>query len=101
MTTKGFWNRVKVRIKEKGLTQQEAAKALRFPFSTFRNWMHKNISPPLMYGYRISRFLGVSLEFLISGQGKDNISKTNEEVLLLLKKAEEKLKKIRRNANIE
>jgi transcriptional regulator with XRE-family HTH domain len=44
-----FWNRVKSCIKEKGVTQQEAAKALRFSFSTFRNWMTKNVNPPLMY----------------------------------------------------
>jgi len=50
-----------------------------------------------MYASRISKYLGVSLDYLISGQGKDNISKTQEEVILLLKQAEEKLKKIRRN----
>ena len=97
MNTKMFWNRIKNCIKEKGVTQQEAAKALRFSFSTFRNWMSKNVSPPLMYASRISKYLGVSLDYLISGHGKDNISKTQEEVILLLKQAEEKLKKIRRN----
>ena len=90
-----FWNRIKICIKEKGVTQQEAAKSLRFSFSTFRNWMSKNVSPPLMYASRISKYLGVSLDYLISGHGKDNISKTQEEVILLLKQAEEKLKKIR------
>ena len=54
-------------------------------------------SPPLMYASRISKYLGVSLDYLISGQGKDNISKTQEEVILLLKQAEEKLKKIWRS----
>jgi len=92
-----FWSRVKRCIKEKGVTQQEAAKALGFSFSTFRNWMSKNVNPPLMYANRISKYLGVSLEYLINGQGKDDISKTQEEVILLLKQAEEKIKKIRRN----
>ena len=53
--------------------------------------------PPLDNAHKISKYLGVSLEYLISGQGKDNISKTNEEVLALLKEAEEKLSKIRRD----
>jgi len=97
MNTKKFWDRVKKGIKEKGVSQFEASKALKFPFSTFRNWMTKNVSIPLLYAFRISKYLGVSLDYLVSGQGKDAVSKTNEEVLLLLKQADEKLRKIRRN----
>jgi len=97
MKTRDFWSRVKICIKEKGVTHQEAARACRFSYSTFRNWMYKNISPPLAYSYRISKYLGVSLEYLISGQGKDNISQTNEKNLLLIKEIGENIKKIRRN----
>jgi len=97
MNTKNFWNRVKTRIKEKALTQENVAKACSIPFTTLRNWMSKNMVPPLDNAHKISKYLGVSLEYLISGQGKDNISKTNEEVLALLKEAEEKLSKIRRD----
>ena len=97
MNTKIFWKRVKTCIKEKGLTQLELSKACEITYGTFRNWLTKNVSPPLMYAHRISKFLGVSLEYLINGHGKDDVSKTNEEVLLLLKEAEKKLRKIRRN----
>ena len=95
MNTKMFWNRVKKCIKEKGLTQEEFTKVCKFSFSTFRNWMTRDVNPPLTYAYTISKHLGVSLEYLINGQGKDAISKTNEEVLALLKRAEGKLKQIR------
>ena len=98
MNTRFFWNRVKARIKEKGMTQQEVAKACKIPFSTFRNWMARNLNPPLIYAHRISQYLGVSLEYLINGQGTDYVSKTNEKALALLKQAEEQLTKIRRNA---
>jgi transcriptional regulator with XRE-family HTH domain len=84
-------------MKEKGVTQQEAAKALRFSFSTFRNWMSKNVNPPLIYATRISKYLGVSLDYLVYGHGKDIISKTQEKVILLLREAEVEIKKIRRN----
>jgi transcriptional regulator with XRE-family HTH domain len=97
MNTRNFWDRVKTCVKEKGVTQMELAKSCKFTYGTFRNWISKNINPPLMYAYRISKYLGVSLEYLISGSGKDDVSKTNEEVLVLLKEAEEKLRKIRRN----
>ena len=97
MNTRMFWNRVKICIKENGTTQMELAKACKFTYGTFRNWMSKNVNPPLMYANRISKYLGVSLDYLISGQGKDHVSKTHENVLMLLKEAEGNIKRIRRN----
>ena len=96
MNTKIFWSRVKTKIKEKGITQQDVAKACNFSFYTFRNWMTRNLNPPLIYAHRISKFLGVSLEYLISGQSSDYASKLNEKVIALLKEAEDNLAKIRR-----
>ena len=95
MNTKAFWGRVRLRIKEKSVTQAEAAKVCGVPHSTLRNWMSKNMVPPLNYAHRLARYLGVSLEYLISGQGMDKVSLTNEKVLNLLKEAEEKLTEIR------
>ena len=97
MDIRAFWNRVKTGIKEKSATQEEAARFCRIPYQKLRNWMSKCRIPPLNYAHRLSQYLGVSLEYLISGEGKDIISKTNEEILVLLKQSEEKLKKIRRN----
>ena len=96
MDAKAFWSRVKRRLKEKAVTQEEAARACDLSFTKFRNWMSKNMIPPLSDAYRLSRYLGVSLEYLINGEGKDDVSKTNEEVLALLKEAEKKLITIRR-----
>jgi len=59
--------------------------------------MSRSLNPPLMYAHRISTYLGVSLEFLISGSGKDIVSKTNEEMLVLLKEMEGKILRIRRD----
>jgi len=95
MNVRNFWNRVKIRIKEKAITQEVVAKACNIPFTTFRNWMSKNMIPPLNHAHSISKYLGVSLEYLISGQGKDDVSKTNNEVISLLEQAKEKLIKIR------
>ena len=97
MNTKMFWNRVKTCTKEKGKTQLELVNACGFTYGSFRNWMSKNVNPPLIYAHRISKYLGVSLEFLINGKGKDNVSKTNEEVILLLKKAQKKMIGLRRS----
>ena len=99
MNNKMFWSRVKAQIKEKGLTQQETSKACGISFFTFRNWIARNLNPPLMYAHRISQYLGVSLDYLISGSGKDIVSKTNEEILILLKEMEGKMLRIRRDAS--
>ena len=93
MNTRKFWSRVKARIKEKGMTQEQVAKACGFSYGTFRNWIYKNVSLPLLYANKISKVLGVSLDYLINGQKKDDKSNSNEEVIKLLKMAEEKLRK--------
>ena len=97
MNTKMFWGRVRTQMKEKGVTQQEMSKVCEVPFPTFRNWMARNLNPPLVYADRISKYLGVSLEYLIRGSGKDIVSKTNEEMLVLLKTMEGKILQIRRD----
>ena len=97
MKTKAFWSRVKAGIKEKSVTQAEAAKACQLPYAKLRNWMSRNMIPPLDSAHRLARFLGVSLEFLISGRGTDIVSKTNEEILVLLKEAEKMLMEVRRS----
>ena len=97
MNTKIFWTRVKACTKEKGISQLDLSKSCKLTYGTFRNWISKGVNPPLIYADRIAKNLGVSLEYLINGQGKDSVSKTNEKVLLLLKEAEVNLKKIRRD----
>jgi len=65
-----FWKRVKVLIKEKEITQEVAAEACSRSLNTFRGWMSKGIIPPLEDAHELARFLGVSLEYLVSGREK-------------------------------
>ena len=97
MDIRSFWNRVKAGIKDKAVTQKEAARSCRIPYQKLRNWMSKCMIPPLNYAHRLSQYLDVSLEYLISGEGTDKISKTNEEILVLLKQLNVKFTEIRRN----
>ena len=97
MNAKVFWDRVKKRIKEKSLTQKETAKAIGIEYAIFRNWISRNMFIPINHAYILSKYLGVSIEYLLTGKGKDKISKTNEKVLLLLKDAEKRLSEIRLN----
>ena len=91
MDTTAFWKRVKKLLKEKNITQAEAAKACDLSLYTFRGWMAKGISPPLCDAVKIARLLGVSLEYLVAGPLTDKNVKVNREVIFLLNKASEKL----------
>ena len=93
MDTNAFWKRVKILLKERNIIQADAAKACEISISTFRGWMAKGISPPLVDAVRIARFLGVSLEYIISGPLDSRNAKINRDVLTLLKMASEKLNK--------
>ena len=68
MNWKAFWKRVKLSLKENGVTQEAAAKLIGISAHTFRAWMSKGRIPPLSYAFKLSNFLGVSLEYLITGR---------------------------------
>ena len=95
MQIKAFWNRVKLQIKARAATQADAAKACGLLPDTFRRWMSIDMVPPLSHSYRLARYLGVSLEYLITGRGPDKAAPTNEEILALLKKVSEELAELR------
>ena len=101
MNVKAFWSRVRIRIKERSLTQKDAAIAIGIEYPKFRKWMSRNMIIPMNYGYRLSRYLGVSIEYLITGHGTDKVSRINEKVLLLLREAEKNLTQIRLNVEFE
>ena len=94
MTVEQFWNRVRSCLKQKRMTQVEAAQACGIPFSTFRGWMTKGITPTLFVAHTLSVFLGVNFEYLVTGRKIDENKKINE-ALNLLNKAIEKLQRIR------
>jgi transcriptional regulator with XRE-family HTH domain len=76
--------RIKSLIKDKQVTQAETASACDISLGTLRGWMCKKIIPPLDDAYKLSAYLGVSLEFLIGGQDK-NKAAVIKELLFSLK----------------
>ena len=92
MRIKAFWKRVKFLLKEKGTTQVMAAKICGRSLNTFRGWMSKDIIPPLDNAFELAQYLGVSLEYLITGRETDRAAQI-ETVRHLLEKSNEKLKR--------
>jgi transcriptional regulator with XRE-family HTH domain len=76
MDINAFWNRVKILLKEKGVTQVAMAKACGFSPATFKGWMAKLVTPTVDSAFAIAQYLDVSLEYLISGRGLSKSSKT-------------------------
>ena len=90
-----FWEQVKRTIKDKGITQAAVAGACGVPLSTFKGWISKNYFPTVIGGYSIAKFLGVSLDYLITGEEKTS-AKEIDSALVLLRQAEGRLEKISR-----
>ena len=57
---------------DKRLTQRELSKKLDIAQSTISSWKNNNTSPPTELLLPISEFLGVSIEYLLSGQESDH-----------------------------
>ena len=93
MAKNNFWRRVDQRLKETKTTQKDLAEYLNIPHRTLENWIGRGIYPVTPDGYRIARFLGVSVEYLLSGKERKTESKIAA-IRSMLKKADEKLKKL-------
>ena len=94
MKEEKFWTIVKSILKKNKKTQAEAAAACGVKLRTFQNWIYKDLFPTIVDGYNLARFLGVSVEYLVTGKEKDTKIKIDS-ARYLLKEADNKLKKIR------
>lgn len=92
-----FWKRIKDLIKERHITQAEAARVAHMSVNTFKAWMSRGTIPSLDVAYNLARYFEVSLEYLISGKEADRAARI-EDVILSLKKTELKLLKIKRSS---
>ena len=97
MRTKDFWKRVKLLSKEKRVTQQMVAEATGIPVSTFKNWMCRETIPPLDYTVVLSRYFGVSIDYLVYGN-EAKVSVKIKEAQVSLRTVNCKLKEIRRSS---
>ena len=93
MNTEKFWNRVKAQMKAHKITQVKFAEYIDVPRSTFLRWLKFNISPDVETAYNIATALGVSLEYLVTGENK-KAEKIRMEQTEARKSAEIELKKL-------
>lgn len=63
-------------LSERGITQKEFAQALGISQSAVSDWKKKS-SPASEHIYKISEFLGVSVEYLLTGKERPAINASN------------------------
>ena len=93
MDAKELWERVKKEIKAHKITLTQFSQYLGIPKSTFFYWLRNKTIPDLFTAYDIAIALGVSLEFLASGENWKS-EKLRMEQTKTRKSAEAEVKKL-------
>ena len=91
--TNPFWERVNALMKKNNLKHKDAAAICHVNSKTFSNWKYKGLYPGIIDGYYLAKFLGVSVEYLVTGK-ETKPGKIIKEACSLLNKAEQKLKAV-------
>ena len=65
---------------DKRLTQRELSKKLDIAQSTISSWKNNNTSPPPEMLISISEFLGVTVDFLLSGRESETSERVSERI---------------------
>jgi transcriptional regulator with XRE-family HTH domain len=90
MEEKNFWKRISLRMKERAVTRKDLTRACGLNPNTLRGWIAKDTIPPTEDSCRIARFLGASVEYLLTGKHPPAALRIRE-IDALLKRASEKL----------
>ena len=94
MAKENMWVRVNRLLKQNKVSQSMAAEVCGVKLRTFQGWIHKDYYPTVLGGYALARFLGVTVEYMVTGRDADAKRQT-ETARTMLKEADEKLKSIR------
>ena len=68
-------------IEEKKLKTVELAKKLEIYQSVITNWKKRKTTPPMEYALVICEFLGVSIEYLITGKNGSDLTQEEQKIL--------------------
>ena len=91
---KRFWNNVKTQMRKNKLSQRETAEGCGINWNTFRGWIHKGILPVVTDAYFIAQFLGVDLEYLVTGKETKTMQKIDK-IRTDLQKIDKRLARVR------
>lgn len=85
MNEENFWLRVKELLKNQGITQKELSKKLELNDRAVDSWVQKGNVPGVFDCYKISQILGVSIDYLLTGEEdnryKDLVNKIQKDII--------------------
>ena len=93
MDINAYWERVKVLIKAHKITVGKFAEYIDIPRSTLYSWIQFGFSPEVGTAYNIATALGVSVEYLVTGEDGKSL-KVRLEQTETRKTAGDKIKKL-------
>jgi len=67
MDVEGFWKRIKLRLNAQKISQKKFSEYINVPYGTFNNWLYYRRSIDVVTAYRIATALGVTVEYLVTG----------------------------------
>ena len=70
MNIRQFWKRVNSEIKTRKLSRKGFAESINIPYNTFKSWFYYERSVEVGTAYEIAKALGVSVEYLITGNNR-------------------------------
>ena len=73
-----FWKKVSYELEYKNISRKELAHIINVPVATINRAMERDSNPYAIDALRISKALGVSLEYLLDFNDKNTSSKENE-----------------------
>lgn len=76
-------------LEKKGLKKSDLVRDLQIPDSTVRGWWAKGSLPVVDLGYKVAQYLGVPLEYLLTGEEKQAAAKTPDPLIAKIQKLTE------------
>ena len=76
-------------IKERKISKKELAESVGFTTQAFYDWKKRNSIPSADIAYKIAKFLGTSVEFLLTGKEENPLALENQTLKEKIEKAKE------------
>lgn len=76
-----FAERINEILDDKGLKRADLVRELEIPEATVRSWFNRGSLPSVDLGFKVAKFLGVSIAYLLTGEKDVDSSKPQEDEL--------------------
>lgn len=90
MDFSNFVDRVDFLLKIKNRKRQDLAKECGFTVQNMSKWKYGQTTPAAEYVYAIAQYLGVTMEWLLTGNDPENLSDTEHSLIQMYRGADDR-----------